>query len=105
MNPERPLTPALSPDGGEGDRSRGLFEVQRFNAGIFCRGILTLALSLGERVKLWHAFGRALVSGLIQCLEKSRLDDSHEFTVGKGRRAGALQNLAETARPVTAQVR
>ena len=47
MNPKRPLAPALSPDGGEGDRSRGLFEVQGFNARIFCRGILTPAPSPG----------------------------------------------------------
>jgi len=30
MNRERPLTPALSPNWGEGDRSRRLFEVQEF---------------------------------------------------------------------------
>jgi hypothetical protein len=39
------LTPALSPDGGEGDRSRGLFEVQGFNARNWFRGILTPSLS------------------------------------------------------------
>jgi hypothetical protein len=44
LNPECPLTPALSPDGGEGDRSRGLFEVQGFNARNWLRGILTMNL-------------------------------------------------------------
>jgi hypothetical protein len=38
-------TGLLSPDGGEGDRTRGLFEVQGFNVRNWLRGILTPALS------------------------------------------------------------